>query len=95
VARTATRIESVRNPEIAASRWGGSARKLPGGNWVIAWGGTDLVTEQRPSGATVLALRFGSGHFTYRADALPPGRLSAADLRRGMDRLARSHPAPR
>jgi hypothetical protein len=94
-ARTATRIERVTNPAVPESRWGGSARKLPGGDWVIAWGGTNLVTEQRPSGATVLALRFGSRHFTYRADALPPGRLAAADLRRGMDRLARGHAGPR
>jgi hypothetical protein len=94
-ARTATRIERVTSPAAPVSKWGGSARKLPGGDWVIAWGGTDLVTEQRPSGATVLALRFGSRHFTYRADALPPGRLAAADLRGGMDRLARAQHAPR
>jgi Arylsulfotransferase (ASST) len=93
--RTATRIERVTNPDVPRSSFGGSARKLPHGNWVVAWGGTRLVTEQTPSGETVLALRFGRKHFTYRVDALPPGRLSAADLRRGMDRIARSHPAPR
>jgi hypothetical protein len=95
VARTATRIEHVTNPQVPKASWGGSARKLPGGDWVVAWGGTNLVTEQRPSGAPVLALRFGSDHFTYRADALPPGRLAAADLRRGMDRLAETRPTPR
>jgi hypothetical protein len=94
-ARTATRIEHVTNPDIRKSQWGGSARKLPGGDWVIAWGATSLVTEQRPSGATVLALRFGSGHFTYRAAAIPPGRLAATALRRGMDRIASSHVIPR
>jgi hypothetical protein len=92
---TATRIERITNPDVPESRFGGSARKLPRGNWVVAWGGTRLVTEQRPSGAVVLALRFDSKHFTYRVDALPPGRLAARDLRRGMDRMARSQPAPR
>jgi hypothetical protein len=95
VARTATRIEHVTNPAVSKSKWGGSARKLPHGNWVIAWGGSGLVTEQRPSGAAVLALRLAAGHVTYRAAALPPGRLAASALRRGMDRIAYSRPVPR
>jgi hypothetical protein len=95
VARTATRIERISNPDVAQSHFGGSARKLPGGNWVVAWGGTRLFTEQTPRGDVVLALRFEAEHFTYRVDPLPSGRLSAADLRHGMDRIVRTQAAAR
>ena len=88
VARTATRIERVTNPAVPKSTWGGSARKLPGGHWVVCWGGTNRITEQTPSGDVVLALRLRQGHVSYRAQPLPPGRLPAGALRRGMDRMA-------
>ena len=87
IARTATRIEHVTEPDIPQSQWGGSARRLPGGNWVVCWGGTDLVTEQTQAGAVVLALRFTGKEETYRAQPLPPGRVSASALRRAMDRM--------
>ena len=87
VARTATRIEHVTNPAVRRSGWGGSARKLPGGDWVIWWGGTGLMTEQTPAGRVVLALRL-SRDLGYQAQPLPPGRLSAGALRDGMDAIA-------
>jgi Arylsulfotransferase (ASST) len=90
VRRTATRIEHVTELDVPRSQWGGSARKLPGGNWVVSWGGTRLITEQTPAGAVVLLLRFAAEHVTYRAQALPPGRVSAAELRRGMDHMAKT-----
>jgi arylsulfotransferase ASST len=90
VARTATRIEHIQEPDVSHSQWGGSARRLPGGNWVVGWGGTNLVTEQTPAGTVVLALRFGQEHVTYRVQPLLPGRVTAAELRHGMDRMERS-----
>jgi hypothetical protein len=87
-ARTATKIADLEVPAVRDSRWGGSARMLPGGNWVIGWGGTDLITEQTPAGKVVLSLRLGGYHQPYRAQGVPRGVVSAAALRRGMDRMA-------
>jgi hypothetical protein len=91
-ARTATLLEHVTDPAVPAAHWGGSAQKLPGGNWVVCWGGTSLITEQTSAGAVVLSLRFTTNHFSYRAEALAPGQASAADLRRGMDQMAKAQP---
>jgi arylsulfotransferase ASST len=89
VARTATRIARVTEPDISKAQWGGSARVLPGGNWVVCWGGTKLITEQTPAGALRFALRLGQGRVSYRTQPLPPGRVTAGRLRRGMDRMAK------
>lgn len=89
VARTARLVESVTDPEVPQAGWGGSARRLPGGNWVIAWGGTPLITEQKGSGAVVFGLRFGGRYVSYRAQPLLPGVLRASELRHGMDVMAR------
>jgi hypothetical protein len=84
--RRAVRVEQVFNPVAPLSFHLGSARKLPGGNWVVCWGGSSLVTEQTPSGRTVLSLLFRAAG-SYRAAPLPPGELSAAAVRRGMSRM--------
>jgi hypothetical protein len=56
----------------------------------VCWGGTNLVTEQAPSGRVVLALRFRDRRLSYRAVPLVPGALSARELRRGMDAMVRA-----
>ncbi|MEA2375119.1 MAG: hypothetical protein QOD53_1582 [Thermoleophilaceae bacterium] len=94
VARTAKLIETVTEPDVPEAEWGGSARRLPGGNWVIGWGGTNLVTEQTATGAVVLALRFGGDYVTYRAQPLLPGALHASELRHGMDHMAKRPAGP-
>src|SRR5207249_491819 len=86
-AKTATFVEQVRNPEATGSLFAGSARKLPGGDWVICWGGLPLVTEQAPTGETVAHLYFRDLKYSYRAFPVLPGRLTAGALRRGMDRM--------
>ena len=88
-ARTATFLEQVTNPEATWSGFAGSARKLPGGDWVICWGGLPLITEQAPGGATVAHLYFRDLKYSYRAFPVPAGRLSASALRRAMDRMTR------
>jgi arylsulfotransferase ASST len=92
-ARTATFVEHVTNDEATWSGFAGSARKLPGGDWVICWGGLPLVTEQTATGATVAHLYFNDSKYSYRAFPILPGTLTAGALRRGMDRMARSHHA--
>ena len=85
---TATRIESLTDPAARASLCCGGARKLPGGNWAVAWGYVPVVTELSPSGRRVFRLKF-RGVYSYRVDPVLPGRLSRGALRRGMDRMHR------
>ena len=75
-AKTATLLEEVTDPSLVdSSICCGSARKLPEGNWVIGWGGTNFVTEMTPSGDRVFVLRMTSSPFVYRAIPIPFGQL--------------------
>jgi Arylsulfotransferase (ASST) len=85
--RTATLLDWVETSLVRESPFVGSARKLPGGNWVVCWGGHALVTEQTATGAPVLALRFQGSQHSYRAVPIMPGVLSARTLRTGMNRM--------
>jgi Arylsulfotransferase (ASST) len=87
--RTARLVERLVNPRVGYSQALGGARKLPGGNWVVAWGHSTFVTEETPGGHFVTTLRFLDDHWSYRANPVPPGRLNPAALRRGMDRMAK------
>jgi hypothetical protein len=84
-ARTATLLESLTNSNVSYSSCCGSARKLPGGNWVTSWGSNRPVTEQTATGATVFRLTWSQALFSYRANPVLPGQVSAAALRAGMD----------
>jgi Arylsulfotransferase (ASST) len=84
-ANTATLLESVTDPDAPASACCGSTRRLPGGNWVSEWGANPYVTEQTQTGARVFKLSFTQLLFSYRANPVLPGQLSAAALRAGMD----------
>jgi hypothetical protein len=84
-ANTATLLEDVRDPEARSSWCCGSTRRLPGGNWVSAWGANPYVTEQTATGARVFKLSFANGLFSYRANPVLPGKVSREALRAGMD----------
>ena len=83
---TATLLEQIADPFATPSPCCGSARKLPGGHWVISWGGTDLVTEQTPDGKPVFSLSFPA-LLSYRAFPVLPGKLKRSALYRGMDAM--------
>jgi hypothetical protein len=88
--RTARLLESIDVPDDMRSECCGSARKLRGGNWVSYWGAKPgPVTEQKPSGKTVLELDFGR-RWGYRGVPVERGVLSARALRRGMERMTHS-----
>ena len=87
-AGTATLVEKVEDGVRARSPCCGSARKLPGGNWVLSWGGTHLIEETTAAGKPVFTLRFPL-HISYRAFPVLPGRLTYRALRRGMDAMYR------
>ena len=78
-------VEDIRDPAASSAFCCGSARKLPGGNWVMSWGLQPFITELTPSGRRVFRLVFPQDLFTYRANPLPFGRLDRTAVRRGMD----------
>lgn len=53
-----------------------------------------MLTEQTPSGAPVFTLSLPRQWISYRFVPIAPGQLDVADLRRGMDTMARKmfHP---
>lgn len=87
-ARTAVRVESFGDPDITSSICCGSARGLGGGGWLVAWGGTSTISEYEDDHSRVFQLHLTSaGSSLYRAFPVPVGRISAAELRQGMDSM--------
>ena len=85
-AKTATLVEQKNDPDVIATPvCCGDSRKLPGGNWLMSWGSTGVITELSPSGARIFKLTFDDGLFSYRSHPVPFGRLSRTALRAGMD----------
>jgi hypothetical protein len=85
-ARTARLVEQVTDARAPTSICCGSARKLAGGNWVASWGANGLVTELAPDGTPQFTLEFlPATVFSYRADPVDAGELSASALRDGMN----------
>jgi hypothetical protein len=91
-AGTATLVGQVGDPAATASYRCGSARVLPNQDWLIDWGqtsrqGAGSIGGYTPDGARTFLLAFDST-FSYRAQPVPAGVLSAQDLRAGMDAMA-------
>jgi hypothetical protein len=64
----------------------GSARKLPGGDWVMSWGFTPIITEFNPADQRQFLIQLtDAGFFSYRAIPVLPGVLSPAKLRADMN----------
>lgn len=83
---TATWLEQVTDSRVPSTFCCGSARRLPGGDWVMSWGSTPVITELTPAGEPVLTLRLDNG-FSYRAQPLLPAQFDRAALRDGMDAM--------
>ena len=49
-------VKQITDPRVTSSGCCGSARKLPGGDWVISWGANPLITEVTPAGKLVFTL---------------------------------------
>ena len=86
--RTAKLIQSISDPEVTNSICCGNARLLPSGNWLINWGGTGVLGIYRPNGKRLFKLTT-PGEFSYRANPVPPGALTAEQLRRAMNAMNR------
>ena len=84
---TATLVQEITDPSVTSSPCCGSARLLPGGDWVVAWGGTGLIEELTPASSPVFRLDFAAPIFSYRAVPVLPGRLDEATLVADMDEM--------
>jgi hypothetical protein len=81
--KTATEIEDVSDARVAHSGFVGSVEKLPGGDWVADWGGSDFTTELDEQGQPQLTITY-PGMFSYR-DADVPASIDS--LRSHMDAM--------
>ncbi len=86
-ARTATFLGQVTDPGVISPICCGSARLLGNGNWLISWGNNPVVGEYEPDGTPVFKLTFDD-LFSYRIVPVTGVKLSAAQLRTGMDAMA-------
>jgi Arylsulfotransferase (ASST) len=84
---TATLLRSITDPRVRTSNCCGSARRLPNRDWLISWGKHDPIGGYQPDGKRTFLLSFPS-NFSYRAEPVPAGALSAQDLRAGMGAMA-------
>jgi hypothetical protein len=93
VQKTAKVLEIIQDSRATSSFCCGSARRLPNGAWVIQWGGLPYFTQMsnglNGSGPLQLTVNYNlGGLFSYRAEPILPGVVSADTLRRGMDAMA-------
>lgn len=89
LARTATVVESLRDPEIAASACCGNARRLSDGGWLVAWGRTPHIRGYDSSGTPIFWLDFrNSENFTYRVTPIIGTSITEAALLAGMDQTS-------
>jgi hypothetical protein len=85
-ARTAQVVEQLQDTIDTASICCGSARRLPGGHWLVQWGGIPYMSELDSNGNSVLTINYNMGtQFSYRAIPILPGAVSVGVLRGGMD----------
>jgi hypothetical protein len=85
IGKTARLLETVTDPEVPNSGCCGSARALPGGDWVMSWGDTNNIAEYNAQQQRVFRLQLPGNYLSYRAVPVLPGRLSREALRGGMD----------
>jgi hypothetical protein len=85
--RTATLLQRITDPDVDVSFCCGSARRLSNGDWLIAWGQNGPVGGYKANGQRTFLLSFNS-NYSYRAEPVPAGAVTADDLRQGMDAMA-------
>jgi hypothetical protein len=88
-AGTATYLQSISDPGVPGSSCCGSARRLDNGDWLISWGAGNPIGGYKPDGKRTFFLDFAS-YYSYRAEPVPSGVVSAQDLRDGMKAMAQA-----
>jgi hypothetical protein len=82
-ARTATLLDSARDPQVPSSFCCGSARYQGSGVWVMAWGGNDVVSET-VGDLRQFTMTFPGGNM-YRLLPLSTSQVSRSQLDAAMD----------
>jgi hypothetical protein len=85
-ARTATLLQSISDPTVPQTTCCGSARRLGNADWLVSWGYMNPVGGYAPDGSPTFRLRF-ENTFAPVADSVPPGAVTAQDLRQAMDAM--------
>jgi hypothetical protein len=90
-AGTATLLESITDPAVPTSQCCGSARRLSNGDWLINWAQADdhPIAGYKPNGDRTFFMTFNP-RSSYRAEPVPAGILTAADLRAAMTKMCSS-----
>jgi hypothetical protein len=87
-AGVATALQTLQDPQVSQSGFAGSARPLPGGDWLMAWGANDRISVNALDGSELLTIRStlpnGDKAVPYRAVPLTPRQVSARQLRAAM-----------
>ena len=78
-------IEQITDPHVTFSACCGSARRLAGGDWLVANGGSSTIKELTPTGKVLLTVTIPNGSYSYRAKAVDLKKIKASALRAGMD----------
>jgi hypothetical protein len=83
----ATLLNRITDPDVPTSNCCGSARRLGNGDWLIAWGQQNPIGGYKPDGTRTFLLSFNS-NYSYRAEPVPSGAVTAANFRQGMDAMS-------
>ena len=84
--RSARLVDQVEEPAVEWSGAEGSARLLPGGDWVVSWGVAHLLEELRATNDLTWRLTLRKAD-NYRVQPIAYGTLPASRLRGAMDRM--------
>jgi hypothetical protein len=85
-AKSATLTHSITDPMAPEAGCCGSARLLPGGDWVLNPGANIYFTELTPRGHRVYLLQWTQSNvWSFRTVPILPGIFTASQLRRAMD----------
>ena len=83
VAKTATLVEQITDPDAASSLAGGSARRMTDGSWIVSWCSKPLVRAYNSDHSSSFTLTLAGA--TYRAVPFEPGQFTRQQLVSGMD----------
>jgi hypothetical protein len=90
-AHTATLIQQITDPAVDQTSCCGDARLLPDGSWLVDWGGDGIIGGYTPNGTPTFRLHLlDIGHWSYRAEPVPPGAATLQDFRQAMNARCRS-----
>ncbi|MDH5284922.1 MAG: arylsulfotransferase family protein, partial [Gemmatimonadota bacterium] len=92
-AGTATVVQTLQDLAVSNSAFAGSARPLPGGSWLMAWGANDRISVNAADGSELLTIRStlpnADKAVPYRAVPLSTQQASAGEIRAAMSKMHR------